>query len=157
MAHANEDLVREAFAAFGRGDIDALQDQYFAPDIRWHFPGRSQLAGDHEGAALVAEMLGRPSELSGGTHRIELHDVLGDDDHVVVLGTARAERGGRQLEVNVVHVFHVRDGKVTEAWTHHGDLYSVDWRGAGGVCATGTRPGPCRGRDAGWLSMPGDV
>jgi hypothetical protein len=22
----------------------------------------------------VAEMLGRPSELSGGTHRIELHD-----------------------------------------------------------------------------------
>lgn len=73
MAHANEDLVREAFAAFGRGDIDALQDEYFSPDIRWHFPGRSQLAGDHEGAALVAEMLGRPSELSGGTHRIELH------------------------------------------------------------------------------------
>jgi ketosteroid isomerase-like protein len=126
MAHPNEDLVREAFAAFGRGDIDALRRQYFAADIRWHFPGRSVLAGDHEGVAQVAEKLGQPAKLSGGTHRLELHDVIGNDDHVVVLATARAERTGRQLEVNVVHVFHVRDGKVTEAWTHHGDLYALD-------------------------------
>jgi ketosteroid isomerase-like protein len=126
MTHPNEDLVREAFAAFGRGDIDALQRQYFAPDIRWHFPGRSVLAGDHEGVAQVAEKLGQPAKLSGGTHRMELHDVIGNDDHVVALATARAERPGRQLEARVVHVFHVRDGKVTEAWTHHDDLYALD-------------------------------
>ena len=126
MAHPNEDLVREAFAAFGRGDVDALQRQYFDPGIRWHFPGRSPLAGDHEGVAQVAGMLGRPAELSGGTHGIEVHDVIGNDDHVVVLATARAERPGRQLEASVVHVFHVRDGKVAEAWTHHDDLYSLD-------------------------------
>jgi uncharacterized protein len=53
MAHPNEDLVRETFAASGRGDIDALRDQYFADDMRWHFPGRSPLAGDSEGAAQV--------------------------------------------------------------------------------------------------------
>ncbi len=126
MPHPNEDLVKEAFAAFGRGDIEVLRRQYFAEDIRWHFPGRSALAGDHEGVDRVVQMLGRPAELSGGTHRIELHDVIGNDDHVVALHTTRAERAGRQLEVQVVHVFHVRDGKVTEAWTHHGDLYSVD-------------------------------
>ena len=126
MAHPNEDLVREAFAAFGRGDIDALQRQYFDPGIRWHFPGRGPLAGDHEGVAQVAGMLAQPAELSGGTHSIELHDVIGNDDHVVVLATARAERLGRQLEASVVHVFHVRDGKVTEAWTHHDDLYALD-------------------------------
>ena len=28
MAHPNEDLVREAYAAFGRGDMDALRDKY---------------------------------------------------------------------------------------------------------------------------------
>ena len=38
----------------------------------------------------------------------------------------RAERNGNQLEVSAIHVFHVRDGKVTEAWTHHADLYAVD-------------------------------
>jgi uncharacterized protein len=76
--------------------------------------------------ALVAAILGRPAELSGGTHRIDLHDVVGNDNHVVVLAATRAERPGRQLEASVVHVFHVRDGKVTEAWTHHDDLYSLD-------------------------------
>jgi uncharacterized protein len=126
MANPSADLVREAFAAFGRGDVDALQRQYFAEDIRWHFPGRSPLAGDHAGVALVAEMLGRTVQLSGGTHRLELHDVVGDDDRVVALATARAERAGRQLEASVVHVFQIRDGKVAEAWTYHADLYSLD-------------------------------
>ena len=44
MAHPNEILVREGFAAFGRGDLDALQNQYFAEDIRFHFAGRSPSA-----------------------------------------------------------------------------------------------------------------
>ena len=52
--------------------------------------------------------------------------MISNDDHVVVLATARAERAGRHLDASVVHVFHVRDGKITEAWTHHDDLYSLD-------------------------------
>jgi ketosteroid isomerase-like protein len=126
MAHPNEDLVRESFAAFARGDLDALQRQYFAPDIRWHFPGRGPLAGDYEGVAGMAELLSRLSRLSGGTHRIDLHDLIGNDEHVVALHTTRAERAGRQLQVNAVQVFHVRDGKITEGWTSHADPYSVD-------------------------------
>ncbi len=37
MTHPNESLGREANAAFGRGDLTALQN-YFAEDIRWHVP-----------------------------------------------------------------------------------------------------------------------
>jgi ketosteroid isomerase-like protein len=40
MAHPNETLIRDAFAAFGRGDMDALRNQCFAEDIRWHVPGQ---------------------------------------------------------------------------------------------------------------------
>ena len=126
MTHPNEDLVRDGIAAFARGDIAALQRDFFAEDIRWHFPGRGPVAGDHQGAARVAEMFGRLAELSGGTHRIELHDVIGNDEHVVALHTTRAERAGKQLEINALQVFHVRDGKITEAWTHHADLYAFD-------------------------------
>jgi len=46
MAHPDEDLTRAAFAAFGRGDLDALRDQFFAPEVRFHFPGRGALARD---------------------------------------------------------------------------------------------------------------
>jgi ketosteroid isomerase-like protein len=126
MAHSNEDLVREGFAAFGRGDIDALRDQYFAGDIRWHVPGRSPVAGDYDGVAQVLEFFGQLFELSGGTLRLELHDVLANDEHAVALYTVRAEREGRRLEDNTVNTFHMRDGKITEVWTHTTDLYAID-------------------------------
>jgi ketosteroid isomerase-like protein len=126
MAHPNEDVVRAGFAAYARGDIHALRDQYFAADIRWHYPGRSIHAGDYNGLDEVMEYAGRFAKLSGGTHRMELNDVIGNDNQVVALHTTRAERNGKKLEVNAIHVFHVQDGKVTEAWTHHADLYSVD-------------------------------
>lgn len=126
MAHPNEDLVREGFAAFSRGDMDALRDQYFASDIRWHIPGRSPLAGDYDGAAQVIELFVRLFELSGGTIRVELHDVLANDEHAVALYTAHAEREGRRLEDNAVNTFHIRDGKVIEVWTQETDLYAVD-------------------------------
>ena len=40
MAHPNENLVQEGFAAFGRGDMDALRKQFFTDDVRWHNPCR---------------------------------------------------------------------------------------------------------------------
>jgi len=118
--------VREAFAAFGRGDLEALQRQYFAEDIRYHFPGRSPMAGDYEGVAEVLEFFGRAFELTGGTLRLEMHDVIANDEHAVALFTARAERAGRRLEDHTVQVSHVRDGKVTEVWLQPGDLYAGD-------------------------------
>ena len=126
MTHPNEDLVREGFAAFGRGDLDALQSQFYAEDIRWHFPGKSPFGGDIEGVAEVIKWLGRSFEASGGTIRLELHDVVANDEHAVALFTARAERAGKHLEDNTVQVAHIRDGKETEVWFYPADLYATD-------------------------------
>lgn len=126
MAHPNEDLVRETFAASGRGDIGALRDQYFADSMRLHYPGQSPLAGDHDGVAQVMGFFGRVRELSGGTFRTELHDVVANDEHTVALFTARAERADRRLADRIVEVFHIRDGKAAEAWIYPADLYASD-------------------------------
>jgi uncharacterized protein len=56
--------------------MSALQDQFFADDIVWHVAGTGPLAGDHAGMAQVMGLLGKISELSGGTVRPQLHDVL---------------------------------------------------------------------------------
>ena len=120
MTHPNESLGREANAAFGRGDLNALQS-YFAEDIRWHIPGRGSLAGHHEGIAQVMGMLSKISELSGGTARLELHDILANDNHTVTLATISAERAGKHYQDNLVQVAHVQNGKVTEIWTHPAD------------------------------------
>ena len=121
MTQSNEDLVRAASAAFGRGDLGALQDQYFAENVVWHVAGTGPLAGDYHGAAQVMQVLGKISELSGGTVQPELHDVLVSSDHTVALSTIRAERAGKQLQLNLVHVIHSANGKATEIWTHSSD------------------------------------
>jgi ketosteroid isomerase-like protein len=126
MAHPNADLVREGVAAFQRGDLDALQRLYFAEDIGYHVPGRSPVAGDYKGTAQVLAFFGRLFELSGGTLQVELHDVVANDQHAVALLVIRAERAGKQLQDNTVLTCHIRDGKITEIWSHDTDLYAVD-------------------------------
>jgi uncharacterized protein len=117
MTLPNEE-VQAASAAFGRGDIAALQDQFFAENIVWHLAGTGPLAGDYQGVAQVMGMLSKISELSGGTIQHELHDVLVSNDHTVVLATIRAQRAGKQLQDNIVHVIHGENGKATEVWSH---------------------------------------
>jgi len=126
MAHPNEDLVREGFAAFRRGDMDALRNQFFTDDIRYHVPGRSVLSGDYEGTGQVLQFFGRIFELTGGTFSFELHDVLANDEHAVSLFTIRGEREGKQLNDNTIQIFHFRDGKVSEVWAYQTDQYAVD-------------------------------
>lgn len=90
MAHPNEEVVRQAFAAYECGDIETLRSQFLAPDIRWHFTRRSPLAGHYEGADGVVELYGRVAELSGGEPpQAVLRDVIRNDDHVVALHNLR--------------------------------------------------------------------
>jgi uncharacterized protein len=121
MTQPNQDLVQAASAAFARGDLSALQDRFLDQNIIWHIAGTGPLAGDYQGIAQVMGVLGQISQLSGGTVQPELHDVLASNDHTVALTTIRAERAGKQLQLNVVHVIHSQNGKATEIWTSSSD------------------------------------
>ena len=65
-------------------------------------------------------------ELTAGTFRAELHDVVADDQHTVGMHLATGEREGRTLEDREVLVFHPRDGKVVEVWQYVEDQYAYD-------------------------------
>jgi uncharacterized protein len=125
MAHPNEDLVRRGFAAFGTGDMATL-GQLFADDVVWHNGGRSPIAGDYKGKDAVFGFFAQLAQRTGGTFRVDIHDVLANDEHVVALTTGTAERAGKRLSDNGVQIFHVKDGKVTEQWFYPGDQYAAD-------------------------------
>jgi ketosteroid isomerase-like protein len=125
MAHPNEDLLRRGYDAFSKADMQTL-DGLFADDIVWHVGGRNQLAGDYRGKEEVFALFGKWAELSSGTLKVEIHDVLANDEHAVALQRATGAREGRTVDDNGVGVYHVRDGKVTEAWFHAGDAYAID-------------------------------
>ncbi|HZA84274.1 MAG TPA: nuclear transport factor 2 family protein [Actinomycetes bacterium] len=112
--HPNVSLVREGFAAFERGDM-ARMDQLLADDVVWHVGGNSKWAGAYEGKAKVLEYFGRQAQ--GTEMAAEIHDIVGNDDHVVVLGSAKATaRDGSSAEWKYTQIFHIRDGRTTEVW-----------------------------------------
>jgi hypothetical protein len=125
-AAVNIEALRRGYEPFQTGNLDVLRDELFDPDIVWHVPGRNQLAGDFRGADAVIGTFVKQFELTDGTFNVELHDVLGSDDHAVALGTASAQRNGKTIKEPYAHVCHFRDGKLTEAWILDFDPYKID-------------------------------
>jgi ketosteroid isomerase-like protein len=123
--HPNIARLRRGYAAYATGDTDAIDD-LLDDDITWHVPGRSPLAGDYEGKEEVYGFFLKLMELTEGTARLDVHDVLANDTHGVALLRNTATRNGRSHSSNLVHVFHFDDGKVTEFWSHPGDPYGDD-------------------------------
>jgi ketosteroid isomerase-like protein len=66
------------------------------------------------------------AERSSGTFHGTVHDILGSDHHAVGLLRVTAARKDRELDMPVVHVVHVTNGRITEIWAHPRDQYAVD-------------------------------
>jgi uncharacterized protein len=123
--HPNVELLRKGYAAYSTGDMDVL-NELFADDIVWHIAGRSPVSGDYKGRDQVYGFFGKLMELSGGTSKIEVHDILANDEHAVALVTGTGTRSGKSFEGNDVHVFHLRNGQVVEFWDSPVDQYAAD-------------------------------
>lgn len=123
--HSNVARIRDGYAAFAKGDFGVLND-LFAEDLAWHVGGRSQLARVYHGRDEVYEFLGRLMELTEGSFHLDVHAVLADDQHGVALVISTASRGGKSVTIDEAHVFHLRDGKVTEFWDASTDAYAFD-------------------------------
>lgn len=119
-------VIRRGFDAFGRGDLEYLRNELFTEDTVWHVGGRNPTSGDYRGHELF-DWFGRIMQETGGTFRIQLHDVATSDQHAVALTEASGERGGKRLEgAKGIQVHHFEGGKVSESWLTAGDAYEVD-------------------------------
>lgn len=118
--HPNEDLIRGTYAAFAAGDLQAV-GKSFADDIVWHSLGHSRFSRDYTGREDVFGLFGTLFEETGGTFRIELNDVLANDERAVALTTNRGERLGRTLVYDEAAVFRLAAGKIAEAWLYVDD------------------------------------
>ncbi len=126
--HPNLERAREGYEAFASGDLAAVI-ALFSDDIVWHSGGNNILTGDYEGKEAVLGFFGLLMQETGGTFNNDIHDMLANDDHGVALVTVSATRGDKSFEGRVVHVFHMRDGKMTEFWAFPEDsnLFDEFW------------------------------
>jgi uncharacterized protein len=113
--HPNIELARRGYEAFAKGDLAALSE-LIADDVTWHVLGVGPLSGTYHGRDEVFAFFGRLAEETAGTFRLNVHDVLANDEHTVALCMLSASRGNKSVEFPVANVSHMRDGKITEFW-----------------------------------------
>lgn len=116
--HPNAAMIRWALNEIRDGDVDEVM-KIWADDIEWHTLGRSEPLRTK---AELFEFLAADSPIES---EWEIHDVVGNDDHVVALTTDTVTRDGESITFKVARIYHVRDGKVTARWEHSDDTERV--------------------------------
>jgi uncharacterized protein len=122
----NFDLVRRGYEAFNAGDAATLSE-VFAPDIVHSVPGNSAIAGAHKGLPDVLTIYGKLAEMSGGSVRVELEDVLSDGgNRVISIHRTSAERDGQTLSTREALLLTIVDGKIAEIQDFFTDISAID-------------------------------
>ncbi|SDK59975.1 nuclear transport factor 2 family protein [Nonomuraea jiangxiensis] len=125
--HPNVTLIRGYYAAYADGDLDALRERFFAPDIRWTIPGHHPLAGTKRG---VEEVLAFFAELGRAGFRADPMALAPDGDWVIDLhrGWSTAPEG---LDITWALAFRIRSNRIVEAINFAADQHAADaffWR-----------------------------
>jgi ketosteroid isomerase-like protein len=110
----NVKVVQDAYASFGRGDIQAILDS-LDEKVEWRMPGEGMIpqAGAYSGRAGVTrffQILDQTTEFSA----FEPREFIAQADRVIALGwyKGKAKATGRSFESPWAMSFTIRDGKI---------------------------------------------
>ncbi len=119
-------LLQVAMRALATADWPALR-ACCHPDVVWHVPGRSPLAGDLVGVDPVVGRFQRMRSATASDQPAELVSVLAGADHAAVVQRNWIQQpdGSRPVFL-VVTLVRVRDGLFVELWNLVSDQYAID-------------------------------
>jgi ketosteroid isomerase-like protein len=115
-AERNTQVVKDAYAAFVRGDVAAILASV-ADDVEWEgvkgAEGVVPQAGVRHGRAAVAQFFQQVNDTIA-FETFEPREYVAQDDVVVAIGrySGKAKPTGRAVGGDFVMVFTIRDGKV---------------------------------------------
>jgi hypothetical protein len=112
----NVKVVQDAYAAFGRGDIQSLLNT-LSDEVEWHTPGEPLIpqAGSYHGRNEVSRFfqnLDQTTQFGNFNPR----EFIAQGDRVIVLGDydGTGKQTGRPFKSEWVMVFTLSGGKVTK-------------------------------------------
>ncbi len=118
--HPNATMARKALESMSDGDLTG-QMEFLADDVVWHEIGSDEPIRGKQ--ALIERFAGLTQ---GGSVKVDVHDVVANDEHAIALVTATATMGDRTLTYRTAEITHVRDGKVTERWAFSDDTERIN-------------------------------
>jgi ketosteroid isomerase-like protein len=125
MKHPNAATLEKLYSHFAQGDMHAVL-ALCAEQVTFQVPGKSKLAGKYTKADFEQGFAMKLRELSGGTFKLEVHDILASDLHAAVLATQRLTRAGKPVEFRTVHIWRFEAGKPVAWYEYPRDLYQFD-------------------------------
>lgn len=125
MKHPHTVTLEKAYSCLAKGDVQGFLG-FCSESVSFQIQGKSKLAGKYTRANLEKDFFGKMQELSSGTFRMELHDILASDLHATVLMTCKVSRGGKEHEYRTVHVWRWEANKPLAGYEYPRDLYQYD-------------------------------
>ena len=125
MAHPLEQTIREAYVAFGLGDLDGYLSTC-TPDFTFNVSDKNFLSGKYRGKSGLFELAGRVMQVAGLSFEETVEDVFANDRRAVVLDSHRFQRAGEIKQCFTAHVCTVSDGKLAECWEQPRDQTAFD-------------------------------
>ena len=120
-AQENKQLVMQGYQLFQSGDIRKLMDLYH-DDAEWISPDSeyTPYAGSYHGKQGIGQFFAK-LDASVQTVYFQARQFIAEGDTVVVTGDATwiAKPTGRRFDNPWVHVFTMRDGKVSRFRAYH--------------------------------------
>ena len=112
MSEQSVEVVKRAYAAFAEGDVAAVL-AVFADDIEWREAEGMPYGGVFRGGEAVAQNVFGPisQDVEGFAVTPEEFMAAGDTVAVVVSYTGTGKVSGKPLDLPVVHVWDIQDGK----------------------------------------------
>jgi uncharacterized protein len=116
VTQRNIEMARRGYVAFDKADMDGAMAT-IAEDCVWHGGVSGPLAGDYKGKAAILEFFMKFGQLTEGSYKSEIHDILANDEHTVVLGTSTITRKGKTRKDKFTDTIHPDpDGRCKEFW-----------------------------------------
>ena len=112
MREENLALLKRGYEAFSSGDLDTIRGMAHKDEV-WTTGGWGDFKPEYKGVEDVIGYLTKLVEKTDGTFKDEPEAFFADDDQVTVIEHVTAARKGRKLDTHFIHVFDIKDGKVS--------------------------------------------
>ncbi len=113
MAEQSVDVVRGVYDAFGRGDVPGVLGA-MADDVEWREAEGMPYGGVYHGGEAVVQNVFGPVTRDISDFAVTPEEFIASGDAVAVVAryTGTGKATGKQLDLSVVHVWDVRNGKI---------------------------------------------
>ena len=123
--HPNVESTRASLEAFMKGDLETMAAGV-RDDAVWRVPGTNRFAGTIEGKPAILGRFQAQAEAGIRVAIDEIHDIVGNDDHVVALLRTSVQGPGGSASGNAVFVMHVSGGQLKELWISNDHQAEID-------------------------------